>query len=220
MLPPGLGAAHRLFAGSSALRSPHTVIVVVEPDPEGPWKSPDPLHRYLLLIAQGDEVAFAALYEKTAAWLLRQIRFVLIDPSHAEEVAQEVFLEIWQTATKYQPDRGAVMPWMLTMARRRAIDRIRASQSSRARDLRIGRRDLEDDYDHVIAHMEVRSESARVQRGMKALTPLQRQAVELSYFDELTYSEISILLKVPVGTVRTRVRDGILRLRATVGVEV
>ena len=176
----------------------------------------DILQHYLLLVASGDRAAFALLYDGTVAPVSRVVRRMLIDPSQSEEVTQEVFLEIWQTAARYQPDRGGALSWMLMVARRRAIDRVRASQSSRERDVRIGVRNFDPEYDSVAEHAETRSESARVHLAMRELTTLQREAVRLAYVDEFSYPEISARLQIPIGTVKTRIRDGILRLRSTV----
>ena len=174
---------------------------------------PAPIEELLQRVGAGDRVAFVGLYDAMAARVFGLIRYVLVDPSQAEEVAQEVFLEIWQTAARFNHERGAAVPWILTIARRRAVDRVRASQSSRERDHRIGSAQLEREYDSVTEHIEAVDVSARVRSKMADLTTLQRQAVELTYMAELSYSEISDLLKVPIGTVKTRVRDGLTRLR-------
>lgn len=167
------------------------------------------LHR----VATGDREAFIALYDAMSARVFGLTRHVLVDPSQAEEVTQEVFLEIWRTAARYHHERGAAVSWMLTIARRRAIDRVRASQSSRERDYRIGSAQLEREYDSVSEHIESVDMFAQVRSRMADLTTLQRQAVELTYLAELSYAEISDLLKIPIGTVKTRVRDGLARLR-------
>ena len=172
----------------------------------------------LTRVGEGDRQAFAALYDATSARLFGLVRRLLVDPAQAEEVTQEVYLEIWQTASRYKPERGSAISWMLTMAHRRAVDRIRASQASRDRDVRIGIRDLDREYDQVAEHVEVQLESERVKRALRSLTELQRQAVELAYFGGLSHTEISARLHVPVGTVKTRIRDGMIRLRDTLGV--
>ena len=169
-------------------------------------------------VATGDKRAFAELYDATAPRIFGLIRRLLVDPAQAEEVTQEVYLEIWQTATRYKPERGSAISWMLTMAHRRAVDRIRASQASRDRDSRIGIRDYDREYDQVAEHVEVTMEGERVKRAIAGLTELQRQAVELAYFGGLSHSEIAAELHVPVGTVKTRIRDGMIRLRDAMGV--
>ena len=176
-------------------------------------------HEQLLAqVAQGDRVAFAMLYDGTAARVHGLIRRLLVDHAQAEEVTQEVYLEIWQSAARYEPTRGSAITWMLTLAHRRAVDRIRASQASRERDSRIGIRDFAPEYDSVAEAAEIKIESERVKRALANLTELQRQAVTLAYFRGLSHSEVSALLRVPIGTVKTRLRDGMIRLRDELGV--
>jgi RNA polymerase sigma-70 factor (ECF subfamily) len=146
------------------------------------------------------------------------IRRVLVDHAQSEEVAQEVFLEIWQTAPRFDSTKGAAMTWIMTMAHRRAIDRIRSSQSGRDRDIAIGIRDLGTPYDEVAETVETSVEHERVQAAMAQLSDLQRQAVSLTYYGGLTQTEVAEALSVPLGTVKTRIRDGMLRLRTELGV--
>jgi RNA polymerase sigma-70 factor (ECF subfamily) len=169
-------------------------------------------------VAQGDQKAFAALYDEISPRVFGLVRRLLVDHSQSEEVTQEVFLEIWQNATRYEPSKGGALTWVLTMAHRRAVDRIRASQASRNRDLKIGVRDFVADYDNVADTVEVTIESERVKEAMSQLTELQRQAVTLAYYGGYSHSEVSEMLKVPIGTVKTRLRDGMIRLRDELGV--
>jgi len=174
--------------------------------------------RLLQRAAGGDQRAFAELYDLIAPRMLGLIRHVLKDQAQSEEVLQEVLLEIWQTAARFDPNKGKAVTWMLTMAHRRAIDRVRSAQSSRDRDVRVGIRDLDREFDHVAESVEVRIEHERVERALSRLTDLQRQAVELAYYGGYTQSEVSDMLGVPLGTVKTRLRDGMIRLREELGV--
>jgi RNA polymerase sigma-70 factor (ECF subfamily) len=133
-------------------------------------------------------------------------------------VTQEVFLEIWTNATRYEPSKGGASTWILTMAHRRAVDRIRASQAGRDRDVKIGIRDYVGEYDNVSEAVEVTIEHERVKKAMAQLTELQRQAVTLAYYGGYSHSEVAAMLKVPIGTVKTRLRDGMIRLRDELGV--
>lgn len=169
-------------------------------------------------IAEGDQAAFGELYDQLAPRVLGLIRRLLKDHAQSEEVTQEVFLEIWQTATRYDSAKGGASTWILTMAHRRAIDRIRSSQSTRDRDTRIGIRDFPTEYDSVAESVEVTIESERVKQAMERLTELQRQAIQLAYYGGYSHSEVADLLKVPIGTVKTRLRDGMIRLRDELGV--
>jgi RNA polymerase sigma-70 factor (ECF subfamily) len=176
-------------------------------------------HEQLLAqVAAGNRAAFAALYDGTVARVFGLVRRLLVDAAQAEEVTQEVYLEVWQTATRYEPSRGSALTWMLTLAHRRAVDRIRSAQASRDRDSRIGIRDFAPEYDSVAEAAEIQIESERVKRALDKLTELQRQAVTLAYFKGYSHSEVAALLRVPVGTVKTRLRDGLIRLRDELGV--
>lgn len=184
---------------------------------EAPTPTLTPAETYALLLvrsSEGDRRAFGTLYEATASRMLGMVFRVLRDRAQSEEVVQEVFLEIWQTASQFDGARGNVWSLMLTMAHRRAIDRVRSSQASRNRDLASGIRDFETPHDSVAEAGEAMSERARIVAALRQLTTLQREAVTLSYFEGLTAAEMSARLGVSVGTVKTRMRDGLIRLRA------
>jgi RNA polymerase sigma-70 factor (ECF subfamily) len=169
-------------------------------------------------VAQGDQAAFSELYDVLSPRVLGLIIRVLKDHSQSEEVTQEVFLEVWQTAARFDSTKGGASTWILTMAHRRAIDRVRSSQSSRDRDTKIGIRDYAPDYDNVAETVEVRVEHERVSKALARLTELQRQAVTLAYYGGYSHSEVATILSVPIGTVKTRLRDGMIRLRDELGV--
>lgn len=172
----------------------------------------------LLRVAQGDQRAFSELYDVIAPRMLGLVRHVLKDHAQSEEVVQEVLLEVWQTAPRFDPNKGKAVTWMLTMAHRRAIDRVRSAQSSRDRDTRVGIRDLDREFDSVAESVEIRLEHDRVEKALSRLSELQRQAVELAYYGGYSHSEVSEMLNVPIGTVKTRLRDGMMRLRTELGV--
>ena len=169
-------------------------------------------------VAGGDRQAFAELYDQISPRVFGLVKRLLRDHAQSEEVTQEIFLEIWQTATRFDPNKGGASTWILTMAHRRAVDRVRSSQSSRNRDTRIGIRDHKVDYDQVSETIEIRIEHERVEKAMSRLTELQRQAVTLAYYGGYSHSEVSQMLSVPIGTVKTRLRDGMIRLRDELGV--
>lgn len=176
------------------------------------------LQNLLARVATGDKAAFSDLYDEVAPRVFGLVRRLLVDHSQSEEVTQEIFLEIWQTASRFDPNKGGATTWILTMAHRRAVDRVRASQSSRDRDVKIGIRDYQNDYDNVSANVEVKVEHERVEKAMGRLTELQRQAIQLSYYGGYSNSEVAEILSVPIGTVKTRIRDGMIRLRDEMGV--
>lgn len=169
-------------------------------------------------VATGDQAAFSALYDEVSPRLFGLVRRLVIDQSQAEEVTQEVFLEIWQNAPRYDPGRGSALSWLFTIAHRRAVDRIRSSQASRDRDERVGLRDIPVPVDTVPEQVEVSIEHEKVARALGGLTESQRQAISLAYYGGLSQSEIADRLHVPLGTVKTRLRDGMIRLRDALGV--
>ncbi|MFF2053187.1 ECF RNA polymerase sigma factor SigK [Leifsonia sp. NPDC058194] len=179
--------------------------------------APD-LDALLARTATGDQQAFSTFYDQTASRVLGLIRRVLIDSAQSEEVAQEVFLEAWQSASRFDPNKGRAMTWIMTMAHRRAIDRIRASQASRDRDTAVGIRDLPTAYDQVAETVEVRVEHERVEVAMATLSEAQRQAIALAYYGGLSQSEVAAELGIPLGTAKTRLRDAMIRLREELGV--
>lgn len=172
-----------------------------------------PIDELIERVAAGDRVAFEQLYRSTSPRLFGLIRQILRDPSQSEEVSQEVFLEIWQTASRFQRSKGRGLSWIFTLAHRRAIDRVRSSQSSRDRDYRIGMRDRDTEHDSVAEQIDTIFESARMRAAFELLTAVQRQAIELAYFGGHTQTEMAAILGVPLSTAKTRMRDGMLRLR-------
>src|SRR5205823_2676795 len=146
------------------------------------------------------------------------VRRVLRDPAQSEEVAQEVLVEVWRGAARYDPAKGSVQAWVLTMAHRRAVDRVRAAQSSSDREARIARQEVDRAYDQVAEQVEIRLEQEQVRRCLASLTELQRESVTLAYYGGYTHREVADLLDLPLGTVKTRLRDGLIRLRDCLGV--
>ena len=172
----------------------------------------------LVRVAAGDQIAFARLYDMLAPRVFGLIVRVLVDRSQSEEVLQEVFLEVWQSAARFAPNKGQGRSWVLTIAHRRAVDRVRASQASSDRDVRAGLRDLHSQPEAVDDQAELRVEGRRVHHALAALPEAQREALTLAYFGGYSQSEIAALVGAPLGTVKTRIRDGLSRLREQLGV--
>jgi RNA polymerase sigma-70 factor (ECF subfamily) len=167
----------------------------------------------LARVAHGDQEAFGVVYDRVAGQVLGVVRRVLRDQAQSEEVTQEVLVEIWRTAARFDASRGSVTTWALTMAHRRAIDRVRSAQASSDRDARSAQLDQPTDYDQVSEAVEASLERENVRSALASLTELQRQAVRLAYFGGYTQREVADLLGIPLGTVKTRLRDGLIRLR-------
>ncbi|GAA2464453.1 MULTISPECIES: sigma-70 family RNA polymerase sigma factor [Streptomyces] len=182
-----------------------------------PSAKPD-LQRLLHEVALGDQEAFAAVYDTVAGSVLGVARAVLRDRAQSEEVAQDVLVEVWRTAPRYQPERGSALNWILTLAHRRAVDRVRSVEAAAARDTRAALLDHQPAYDEVTEQVESRLEQEQVRRCLRTLTELQRQSVTLAYYRGLTYREVAEALALPLGTVKTRLRDGLIRLRDCLGV--
>ena len=170
----------------------------------------------LTAVARGDERAYDAVYDLTSGWVLGVARKVLRDPTLAEEVMQEVMLEVWRLASRFDPARGSGTSWVLTLAHRRAVDRVRSERSHASRELRAATAVI--DYDDVAEAVEASLEAERVQRCLSSLTALQQECVNLAYYGGYTYAEVAELLGVPAGTVKTRMRDGLIKLRDCLGV--
>jgi RNA polymerase sigma-70 factor, ECF subfamily len=181
--------------------------------------APATLDDLVLRVARGDTAAFEALYDQMADVVFGVIRRVLRDPAQSEEVAQEVLVEVWRTATRFDPERGSAATWVLTMAHRRAIDRVRSAQAAHDREERVALRDHLPAFDEVAERVEQNLEREQVRRCLSNLTELQRESVTLAYYGGYTYREVGELLEVPLGTVKTRLRDGLIRLRDCMGVE-
>ena len=167
----------------------------------------------LVATAAGDDRAFADLVEHIRPQALRVARGVVRDPSIAEEVAQEVLTEVWLKADRFDPDRGTVTGWVATLTRRRAVDRVRSEQAGRDRDDRVGRRSQVREVDVVADEVELRLEHWQVRRALASLSDRQREAIELAYFGGHTYRDVARVLGIPEGTAKSRLRDGLLRLR-------
>ncbi|MDX3375598.1 sigma-70 family RNA polymerase sigma factor [Streptomyces sp. ME02-6991-2A] len=182
-----------------------------------PTPGPD-LQELLVRVARGDQEAFAKVYDAVSGPVLGLVRSVLRDPAQSEEVAQEVLVEVWRTAPRFQSSRGSAMNWVLTLAHHRAVDRVRSAEASAAREHKAALLDRTPAFDEVSEQVETRLEREQVRRCLRTLSELQRQSVTLAYYRGLTYREVAELLTVPLGTIKTRLRDGLIRLRDCLGV--
>jgi RNA polymerase sigma-70 factor, ECF subfamily len=186
---------------------------------DGPARGgPPSLEELLASAALGNEQAFAQLYDLTSSRVYGMVLRVIRDAAQAAEVTQDVYLEVWRQSARFEATRSGVLPWLLMIAHRRAVDRVRSAQSSIVRDSRYADLTAERPYDNVSEQVEITIEAQRVRKVLNELTDAQREAVSLAYFGGYTHSEVAELLHLPLGTVKTRIRDGLIRIRDALGV--
>lgn len=187
-------------------------------DADSHYLTGDPVASALQGCAAGDQQAVANLYDLTSAKVYGLVLRILHNPAMAEEVTQEIYVDAWQHSGSYQLGRGSGLAWLLTIAHRRAVDRVRSAEAASRREERYGRQEVTntpvDPAEQAVAGME----AERVRSALRELTELQREALELTYFKGWTHSQVAADLEVPLGTVKTRIRDGLTRLRSALGV--
>ncbi|MEV7992322.1 sigma-70 family RNA polymerase sigma factor [Streptomyces sp. NPDC086077] len=173
--------------------------------------------RLLIRVAGGDQMAFEELYALVSGPVFGLVKRVVRDAAQSEEVAQEVLLELWRSAARFDPARGSALSWVLTLAHRRAVDRVRSARAAGEREQREALRFGTPAFDQVAEEVEAGLEREWVRRCLNRLTALQRESVTLAYYDGYTYREVAERLSLPLGTVKTRMRDGLTRLRECLG---
>lgn len=183
-------------------------------DDDDPRPSPSEVLRdALLAVATGDTEAFEVLYDASSARVHGLVLRVLRDPAQSEEVTQEVFLEVFRRAGGFDPARGSALAWILTLAHRRAVDRVRASRAQSDRDIVYESRAHAEDPDPTMEAAMDGLEAQRVHMALDQVTSRQAEAIRLAYFGGLTHVQVADRLDIPVGTAKTRIRDGLLALR-------
>jgi len=190
----------------------------IRPAPETGRRSGADLDSLLTLVGQGDQVAFESVYDQVSAPVFGVIRRVLRDAAQSEEVAQEALLEVWRTADRFDPARGTALTYVMTIAHRRAVDRVRAEVAATDRETKVAAASASVPADVVAEAVESSLEAERLRRCMGGLSELQRQSITLAYYSGYTYPQVAKSLGVALGTVKTRIRDGLKRLRDCLGV--
>lgn len=169
-------------------------------------------------VARGDEQAFTRLYDLVIVRVYGLVRRVVRDPAQAEEVTQEIMVEVWRTATRFDPAKGSATGWIFTIAHRRAVDRVRSEQAASDRIKKLAPEATQTSHDEVVDEATSHLERAQVRRCLHGLTELQKEAITLAYYGGYTYSEVAELLGAALPTIKTRMRDGLIRLRDCLGV--
>jgi RNA polymerase sigma-70 factor (ECF subfamily) len=187
------------------------------PDTGAPAPGPTP-EELLGAIARGEEAAFEQFYTLLSGPVFGLVQRIVRNHAQSEEVTQEIFVELWRSATRYAPERGSVMSWALTITHRRAVDRVRSAQAATNRDLRVAAMSYHREFDEVAEAVVESLDGEQVRRCLSQLTDLQRESIQLAYYQGKTYREVAELLGAPLGTVKTRLRDGLIRMRDCLGV--
>ncbi|HKY57761.1 MAG TPA: ECF RNA polymerase sigma factor SigK [Aeromicrobium sp.] len=170
--------------------------------------------------ARGDENSFARFYDLTSARAWGLALRVLRNPAHAEEVMQEAYLKAWRQASRFDPNRGSAIGWLLTIVHRAAVDRVRSAEAATRRDQNFHESvQTMSEPDETARVVEAGLDAHRVRSAVATLTPMQREAIELAFFGGYTHTEVAGMLEIPLGTAKTRIRDGLIRLRDALGVE-
>ena len=189
----------------------------IRPVPDESAASPTPrssenqtLSELLQRAGRGDEEAFADLYDAVASRLHGLVLRVVRDPAQAEEVTQEAMVEIWRQSARFDPALGSPLSWLMTIAHRRAVDRVRSAEATSRRDTSYHQRNRVTEHDSTAEEATQNLEARRVRQALRSLTDTQRGALELAYFGGYTHNEVSTMLGIPLGTAKTRIRDCLL----------
>lgn len=204
------------------------MMVLMSLVPEGELASPsgtsmtsanENLVGLLAACSLGDEAAFAKLYDATSTRLFGLVLRIVRDRAQSEEVTQDAYLDIWRNSARFDPGRGSALSWLMTIGHRKAVDRVRSAEAARRRDTTYQARDQAVPFDQTVEQAHSNLDAQRVHRALDSLTGAQRGAIELAYFGGYTHREVAAMLDLPLGTAKTRIRDGLIRLRDTLGLE-
>lgn len=176
------------------------------------------LDALLRRVAQQDVEAFASFYDHTRARVFGLVMRVLRDPGYSEETTQDVYLQVWRNAANYSPAAGTPLAWLMTLAHRRAVDRVRSEQAASQRESRYGAATVDLPADRVAEAVIHIDERRQVTQCLDSLTDPQRECIQLAYYEGLTYVQVSERLSANLATIKSRMRDGIRGLRKCLGV--
>jgi len=230
LLREGSRSGHRSPGGTAKDSSPGDLCLVMMETPNAPHseapaavtETPADVNQRLVALlqqtAEGDRTAFAEFYQLTSRRVYGMARRVLIDAELSEDTTQEVFLQVWQNAAKFDPAAGSPLAWLMTISHRRAVDKVRSAQSATDREARYGASTQDIDHDSVSDEVGSRLEAEAVVRCLGTLTETQQESVRLAYYGGLTYREVAERLDAAVPTIKSRIRDGLIRLKTCLGV--
>lgn len=176
------------------------------------------LDALLRQVARRDAEAFATFYDQTRSRVFGLVTRVLRDPGYSEETTQDIYLQVWRNAGNYDPSAGSPLAWLLTLAHRRAVDRVRSEEAASSRESRYGAATVEPPADHVSDAVISGDERQQVTACLDTLTETQRECIQLAYYDGLTYVQVSERLAANLATIKSRMRDAIRGLRRCLGV--
>ncbi|WP_151084003.1 ECF RNA polymerase sigma factor SigK [Nocardioides cynanchi] len=196
----------------------HLASVPTDPPAEGGGSGGAHLAELLKRSSRGDEAAFAEWYDATASRAFGLAVRVLRDRAQAEEVVQEVYLDCWRSSARFDDTRGSAISWLLTIVHRKSVDRVRSAEAASRRDTTYTQQEQTVDHDSTAESATASLEASRVRAALDHLTIKQRQAIELAFLGGYTHTEVATMLDLPVGTTKTRIRDGLIRLRDALGV--
>lgn len=189
------------------------------PGSRGPDPNASRLVELLVAIGDRDRAAFAQFYDATCARVFGLATRVIRNPAMAEEVMQEVYLQVWTSAAdKYDPALSSPIGWLMTLTHRRSVDRVRAEQSASERHHVYGSTTLGRPHDTVTEQVTQRLDEQQVVSCLETLTATQREVIGLAYYGGRTYREVADHLDVPLPTIKSRIRDGLIRLKNCLGV--
>jgi RNA polymerase sigma-70 factor (ECF subfamily) len=175
------------------------------------------LDALLRRVARRDADAFATFYDSTRARVFGLVTRVLRDPGYSEETTQDVYLQVWRSAETFDPTAGSALAWLMTLAHRRAVDRVRSEQAATNRESRYGASTVETPTDQVSDSVIQSDERRQVVNCLDGLTDLQKECIQLAYYDGLTYVQVSDRLAANLATVKSRMRDALRGLRNCLG---
>jgi RNA polymerase sigma-70 factor, ECF subfamily len=182
------------------------------------WLVTADLDALLRRVAHRDVEAFTAFYDDTRARVYGLITRVLRDPGYSEETTQDVYLQVWNSAANYDPNAGTPLAWLMTLAHRRAVDRVRSEQAASQRESRYGAATVDLPADRVAEAVIHSDERRQVTECLGSLSDAQRESIQLAYYEGLTYSQVSERLSTNLATIKSRMRDAIRVLRNCLGV--